>query len=319
MRPIEPLLPKSSSASPRAEIVCHARSAEVAADGWVQLLPAGKWHGRDGRGPYSLEDAQAVVTRSMAQGMDLPVDRDHATDLGPAGAPNPAMGWVREMQARDDGIWGRVEWTPVGRQLLDNREYRYLSPVFKKRASGAVDTILRAGLTNNPNFPLRELASQETSGMDLEQQLREALGLAEGVDAPGIVTAARRAVERAAAPPDPARFVPVEQYQEVASQLASLQAGVAQEAAEREVATAIAAGKLSPAQRPWATAYAGSDLDGFKKFVAAAPVIVAAGQLPGRPAPTRRDAALSPQELTICASLGLKPEDYMAQREKEAV
>lgn len=299
-----------------SDIVVASRAASIAEDGWVQLLPSGRWMGRDGRGPYLLEDAQGVIDRTLASKKDLPVDRDHAMDLAPKGSPAPAMGWITELAARDDGIWGRVDWTPTGKQLVEGREYRWLSPVFRKRPNGAIDVILRAGLTNDPNFPLRELASQE-SGMPLDVELRRVLALAESEGAAAIVAAVERAVERADRP-DPARFVPVAQFQEVASQLAGLQAQVAKEVAERDVGGAITAGKLAPAQRQWAMDYAAADPDGFRAFVASAPVIVQPGVMPAKaPAPSGA-AALSVAELEVCARLDLKPEVYLAQRREEA-
>ncbi len=50
---------------------------------WIELIPAGEFAGRDGRGPYRLTDAAAVIEASQALRMDagLPIDYDHATDF----------------------------------------------------------------------------------------------------------------------------------------------------------------------------------------------------------------------------------------------
>ncbi|MCX8017648.1 MAG: phage protease, partial [Rhodocyclaceae bacterium] len=51
--------------------------ADAAGDGqplapeWVQLIPAGEFTGRDGRGPYTL-DAAAVLAAFERGGIDLP-------------------------------------------------------------------------------------------------------------------------------------------------------------------------------------------------------------------------------------------------------
>jgi phage I-like protein len=167
-------------------------SAPGVAPEWVHLIPAGTFSGRDGRGPYHLRDPQAVIRASMAQAHvdgQLPIDENHATDFAATtGQESPARGWIAELQSREDGIWGRVEWTPVGQQLMAERAYRGFSPVFQHDKAGNVRAILRAALTNMPNLPaLRTLHTQGTN-MDLVTQLRAALGLPETADEATILT-----------------------------------------------------------------------------------------------------------------------------------
>lgn len=156
---------------------------------WVHLVPTGTVRGVDGRGPYSLHDAGAVIAASMRAGK-LPIDENHATDLATQrGGEARARGWIVEMQARADGIWGRVAWTRTGQELMGEGAYRGISPVLEHTAAGEIGRVLRAGLTNNPNLPLTTLHhQQQESGMTLEQQLRAALGLPETADAAAIVT-----------------------------------------------------------------------------------------------------------------------------------
>jgi phage I-like protein len=138
---------------------------------WVHLLPLGSpFHGRDGRGPYSLPDAQAaqaVIAATLAYqaGADLPIDYDHQSLWSREnGQPAPAAGWVKELAARADGIWGRVEWTPKAAELLREKAYRYLSPVFMHDEGGAVTRLACAALSNLPNLELAAVASQLPGG-----------------------------------------------------------------------------------------------------------------------------------------------------------
>ncbi|MFT8422073.1 MAG: phage protease [Gluconacetobacter sp.] len=141
---------------------------------WVHLLPAGRFTGADGRGPYTVADAAAVITHSMAPGR-LPIDENHAIDrAATTGGPAPAVGWIVEMQARQDGIWGRVEWTPGGRALVEGRAYRGISPAFVA-PDGRVTQVARASLTNLPNLQLASLHNQGNR-MDLAE-IRRRLGL----------------------------------------------------------------------------------------------------------------------------------------------
>lgn len=142
---------------------------------WLHLLPAGEARTHDGRGPYRIPDAAALMASSMAAGK-LALDENHATDLAaPKGLSAPARGWIVEMQNRSDGIWGRVEWTAQGRDLVAG--YRGVSPVIAHTKDGTVTGILRASLTNTPNLAgLQSLHSEEHT-MDFRTMLIGLLGL----------------------------------------------------------------------------------------------------------------------------------------------
>lgn len=160
---------------------------------WVHLVPAGQFHGRDGRGPYRLDNAGAVIRASMEAGK-IPIDENHAIDLAaPAGKPSPARGWITGMEGRADGIWGRVEWTPAGATLMAEKAYRGLSPALRTDAKGHVLAVLRAALTNVPNLPIHTLHHQQGPRMDLITELRQAFGLPETADEAAVLTAARDA------------------------------------------------------------------------------------------------------------------------------
>lgn len=172
-----------------------AQSIPDGAPEWLHLVPAGTFTGDDGRGPYVVKDMQAVVAASTAGGRKLPIDENHAIDhVGAKGGSSPARGWIVELQARDDGIWGRVEWTKSGRELVDERAYGFLSPVFlhTKDKPHRVEKLLRVALTNDPNLAdLKSLHTQEDT--DMEKDLREALGLSEDADKEKILAAVKAA------------------------------------------------------------------------------------------------------------------------------
>lgn len=130
---------------------------------WVHLLPAGEIATVDGRGPYRVPSAAGLVAASLAGNARLPLDENHATDLAaPLGQPAPARGWITSLQARGDGIWGRVDWTEAGRALVTDRAYRHISPVISHTSDGTVTAVLRASLVNRPN--LRGLAALHSTG-----------------------------------------------------------------------------------------------------------------------------------------------------------
>jgi len=117
---------------------------------WIRLLPLGKISLSDGREPFNLdlESAESMVQKFRARGIDMVIDYEHQS-LG--GERAPAAGWIKEMQARPDGLWGRVEWTPQGSEYLKNKEYRYFSPVLRLDPETRTPTaLMHVGLTNVP-------------------------------------------------------------------------------------------------------------------------------------------------------------------------
>jgi phage I-like protein len=176
---------------PAMKVYLHSvLAAGAAPPEWVHLVPAGKFSGLDGRGPYVLNSAQAVIDASLADG-PIAIDENHAIDLAmTTGQPSPARGWIYEMQSRADGIWGRVEWTAAGTQLMSEHAYRGMSPAIAiDKKTGAVRRVMRAALTNTPNLPdLETLHSEQEAGMDLKA-LRAALGLPETADEAAVLAA----------------------------------------------------------------------------------------------------------------------------------
>lgn len=168
-----------------ATALCAAQvlSAEAGAPEWIHLLPGGSIiETGDDRGPYNVNSAQDIITASFAQDDRLPIDENHATDLAaPRGEPAPAHGWIVAMEARDDGIWGKVEWTASGQRLVSRRAYRGISPVIlHDKETKAVHSILRASLVNKPNLRgMTTLHQQQETKMDWMKFLAEMLGLPE--------------------------------------------------------------------------------------------------------------------------------------------
>lgn len=174
-----------------ALIALNAQSGAV--PDWIMLIPAGD-NGVvstvDGRGPFKISNPNELANVSMSSsiGGRLVVDENHSTDLAaPVGGSAPARGWITALEARDDGIWGKVDWTDAGKALLADRSYRFISPVFYGDKNDNVTKILRASLTNTPNLRgMASLHSQENE-MDLLEQLRKLLGLADDADAEAVI------------------------------------------------------------------------------------------------------------------------------------
>src|SRR5688500_14837475 len=97
---------------------------------WIQAFPIGTWqhpvHGKIAITPDKVAKLAANVHAGI-RGQDLDIDYDHKAKDG------TAAGWVRDAEARTDGLYLKIEWTEKAREHIANREYRYFSPEFTER------------------------------------------------------------------------------------------------------------------------------------------------------------------------------------------
>lgn len=167
---------------------------------WIQLLPVapnGRVESFDNRGPYSLQSADDVIAASFGDRDRLEVDINHSSFLSaPKGGRSDAVGWITEMQARADGIWGRVDWTEEGTRLVTGRAYRLISPAIRHDGKKRITQILNASLVNRPNLRgMAALHHQQEDDMTLLEKLIAALGLAEGASEDDAMTALQSRLE----------------------------------------------------------------------------------------------------------------------------
>lgn len=117
---------------------------------WIRLLPMGEIPLGDDREPFMVDHAvlDSIVQRFQERGLDLVIDYEHQTL---SGQKAPAAGWIKGLEAREDGLWARVEWTAAARQHLESKEYRYFSPVLRlDQESRRPLALLHVALTNTP-------------------------------------------------------------------------------------------------------------------------------------------------------------------------
>ncbi|MFV0474149.1 MAG: phage protease [Pikeienuella sp.] len=249
--------------------ICAEREIEAAeAKSWAHLLPLGEIEGRDSR-RFRLSDPDAVIDAFRRHDGPIVVDYEHAS-AGGERAPAPAAGWIADMEIREDGVWGLIDWTPKARNMVAAREYRYLSPEeLIDPQDGEIKSLRSAGLTHQPNRRLTALNRREAKIMpDNAGQLRaavcEALGVEAGADDGAILAAVAALKEN----PDPARFMPVEAARDLLADRNRRIATQAEEEAGRLVDGAVMDGYITPAMRGWATALCRSDPASFRDFMA---------------------------------------------------
>jgi phage I-like protein len=297
---------------------------------WVHLLPKGRFAGRDGRGPWLATNLDQVIrnTQDYAGKTLLAVDYDHQIDKsGQNGQPAPAAGWIVNLEARDDGLWGLVEWTAKAAAHIRAKEYRYLSPVFNySPGTNEVKRLLRAGLTNSPALELTALAStQENPSMseDTLARLRELLGLKETDGEEAIIQAVSELVTaQQSTQPDPMAYVPMEEFKTIVAELQEMRTRQTSETeAQMMVDRAIDKGHIPPSMERWGVEVCMSNKQAFENFIhEVSPVFRAlrGHQTQGwkESGNKGRRHGLSEEQLSICETMGISPEDYAKQLEK---
>lgn len=144
----------------------------------VQLLRCGKFNHPE----YGTFEITKEILLSMkanfenkVRGIDLAIDYAHESQ-------SIAASWIKDLELSEDGteLWAHVEWTPNGKRVLSDKEFRYLSADFTfnfennetKKKYGP--TLFGAGLTNRPVIkdmaPVVQLQETQNGGSTMDEK-----------------------------------------------------------------------------------------------------------------------------------------------------
>ncbi|HUS37358.1 MAG TPA: phage protease [Verrucomicrobiae bacterium] len=177
-----------------ARMVGLANAYEEDADKWVQLAPLGEFPHREGM--QRIDEAavkrmensfNSFLNKLKNKFAGVPVYEGHpdVPGLQTQYPDKRAHGWIKEMQARADGLYARINWGDSGKAMLANGHYKFHSPYFEADEIGfergrkvyRPTQVLSVGLTNYPNIPVNPLTNTKENEMD-RALLIAALGLA---------------------------------------------------------------------------------------------------------------------------------------------
>lgn len=314
---------------------------------WIRILPLGLVELSDSREPFEVDAGSlaAMVTAFRSRGVDLVIDYEHQSLQGERA---PAAGWIKDLEARPDGLWAKVEWTRQAREYLLSKEYRYFSPVLRlDPTSRRPLALMHLGLTNVPAIKHLPPLVAKYGGGSADQaalgpageggrtmdRIKELLGLgSEATDEAAATRMLEVLGDLAAALKLPGE-ASVAQIQgalaalqageassrESSAALAALKVRLAAEEADRAVSEALQAGKITPAQKTWALEYFRQTPEGFATYVARAPKAVPVGELLSLRDDEQSPAGkLLPEEVALCRSLHLAPEAYLKAKDQTA-
>ncbi|MGP8438262.1 phage protease [Paraburkholderia fungorum] len=287
--------------------------------------------------------AAQIIAVFREHNLDLVIDYDHQTLRAEEnGRPAPAAGWITALEYEAGrGLWAAVNWTGAGSESVASREYRYLSPVFPfDPDTGAPLWLHSVALTNTPNLnQLGEIAAMASrllslnssqhhqSGdpsMDLKTllvALNLPLETTEGTALTALSAQSGKirsleteCSELRALAFDPAKHIPLEEHQKIVGELTALKSAQDKATHEQLLQAALSDGRIL---QPNAAYWSQQPLAALQSFLKDAKPLAALTALQtGGNAPTGGTGAptLSADEMAVCKSMGIAPEDFVRQR-----
>lgn len=286
---------------------------------WIRILTVGAWKGHPyGEFEVRPEDIASVVETWRAGGRDVVIDYHHQSLFTQyTEVKAKAAGWIRELEARADGaeLWARCDWTQTADNEIRGGEYRYVSPVLEfdapdKVSGRAVPCRLHSlALTNTPFFDqLGAVAAEEP--MKMFNAMAIGLLVCQSLSLDPASEEARPKVEAYLA--ERPGLVPAAEVDRLQALLNAERATA--KAAEQDALLTAAreGGQIVPAQEEWLRELATRDPAAARAWLAKAPRVVPSQHTPP---PAKAGTALSAEELSFAARMGLSEAEYLRGKE----
>jgi phage I-like protein len=131
---------------------------QLPADGFVQIVPLGEFeHEKSCLTQVIDRVAIDTMVNQFRKDNEVLIDFDHES-LN-SDKRTTASGWLKNLQARADGLWAQIRWSKSGSDAVTGGDYRFLSPVFRANECESLGNnrirplrLDSAGLTNRPNL-----------------------------------------------------------------------------------------------------------------------------------------------------------------------
>lgn len=123
----------------------------------VQIAPIGQFNGSDSKGNPVPENLTSESLKTLAdklnEGDEILCDVDHQSCRPGVEKDTSSAGWFSKFVLDPvKGLFARLKLTKRGKELIENREYRYLSPTFSLGEDGTPVDLHSVSLTNLPAF-----------------------------------------------------------------------------------------------------------------------------------------------------------------------
>ena len=123
----------------------------------VHIAPIGTFNGSNSQGNPVKENITKESLENLAeklnQGDEILADIDHQSCKPGVERDTRAAGWFSKFVVDPiKGLFAKIKLTKKGRELIENREYRYFSPTFLLDENGSPTDLHSVSLTNLPAF-----------------------------------------------------------------------------------------------------------------------------------------------------------------------
>jgi len=314
------------------------------------ITPIGNFKHEQGMQVIDTNAIKRIIEKLKIDRHNITIDFAHEsfskTDFSKAGEL-----LIDSIQIHKDGLWGNIIWSNKTKEMMMSGKFRYLSPVFKydpkksKNGKLFIKSLVSLGLTNHPNIPamkpvlnqiymeeymenfltklkgvlklpdnasMEEISAKLFSSIDELNALRKKDAVQQSKLSKPADTASSKnpATTIDATPANLAQnsgLPTIEEWNALQNELALFK----QREVENKVNSAIASGKLIPAQKDWAMGYANSDSAGFDGFLANSIATVRmGGMINSSSKPASTTGHLSEMQEKINSLLGISIETF---------
>ena len=146
----------------------------------VHLVPIGDFKGSDKDGnpidEHITKESLDQIANKLNSGDEVLCDIDHQSCKPGVNRDSKAAGWFHKFVVDPvKGLFANLKLTKKGREIVENREYRYTSPVFTLDENGNPNNIHSVALTNVPAFKghISPIINSEPTEINKEETLNK--------------------------------------------------------------------------------------------------------------------------------------------------
>lgn len=142
-----------------------------------QIAPIGEFYGSDRDGnaiseTLTSESLENLANKLNESGKEILCDKDHASVKPGTDRDTEAQGWFSRFFIDPiKGLMGWLKLTKSGREAIENREYRFLSPVFSLDDESKTPTNLHSvAMTNCAALPVDPILNTEPKDTEMTKE-----------------------------------------------------------------------------------------------------------------------------------------------------
>lgn len=128
----------------------------------VMIAPVGQFIGSDKEGNpveqnFTEESLEVIANDLNESGREILLDKDHNSAKDGLNRDTQSLGWFSKFIVKPlKGLFAALKLTKTGRELIENREYRHVSPVFRLGENGEPAMLVSVAATNTPAIDVPE-------------------------------------------------------------------------------------------------------------------------------------------------------------------